>query len=395
VGRVPSEGRDAARPTPVQPPEPIISLPRPQPDDDHPILRLADYGDSPTFPSFDDGDETAIIGYEPTPGFDHDNPNSPQLPSPASPPLLVRELHALREQNRLLRAEVRHLRERDHTVHQEITRLDEELRLAARLQRDFMPRNLPTLAKVRFHLLFRPAGYVSGDLYEAARLDEKHIGFYMADAVGHGMPAALLTMFIRQAMQMKETTANSYRLLRPGTSLGRLNAALVGQELANATFATALCGLINAETGELLLASAGHPRPLLIPRSGEVVELPTEGALLGIFEGEQFADTAHTLHDGDRLVLFTDGVEVAFTHPTPHSHPHSHPNPHHNPHNSAPDPNNSFDSDRWKHELLRLRDEPAEHMLNELASTLDSQRGSLTPGDDLTVLILEFGQAAG
>ena len=51
---------------------------------------------------------------------------------------------------------------------------------------------------MQFHTLFRPASHVSGDLYDVMRLDEDHIGFYMADAVGHGMPAALLTMFIKR-----------------------------------------------------------------------------------------------------------------------------------------------------------------------------------------------------
>ena len=57
---------------------------------------------------------------------------------------------------------------------------------------------------MHFHTLFRPAGYVSGDLYDVARLDERRIGFYVADAVGHGMPAALLTMFIKHALVTKE-----------------------------------------------------------------------------------------------------------------------------------------------------------------------------------------------
>ena len=66
---------------------------------------------------------------------------------------------------------------------------------------------------VRFHTLFRPAGYVSGDLYDIMRLDETHVGFYMADAVGHGMPAALLTMFIKNALVTKQIGPEGYRLL--------------------------------------------------------------------------------------------------------------------------------------------------------------------------------------
>jgi len=84
--------------------------------------------------------------------------------------------------------------------------LDEEIRLAARLQQDFLPRRLPKVGSSRFSVYYQPAGFVSGDIYDVARLDETRIGFYVADAVGHGLPAALLTMFIKEALQTKRIT---------------------------------------------------------------------------------------------------------------------------------------------------------------------------------------------
>ena len=79
-------------------------------------------------------------------------------------------------------------------------------------------------------------GYVSGDLYDVMRLDETHIGFYMADAVGHGMPAALLTMFIKNALVTKEIGPGGYRLLAPGETIAKLNEVLLGQNLSNEFF---------------------------------------------------------------------------------------------------------------------------------------------------------------
>src|SRR5277367_1401228 len=87
-----------------------------------------------------------------------------------------------------LKQEINFLHRRDETLNFYMHRLDEELRLAARLQQDFLPKSLPQIGSIHFHTLFRPAGYVSGDLYDVTRLDEAHVGFYMADAVGHGMP---------------------------------------------------------------------------------------------------------------------------------------------------------------------------------------------------------------
>ena len=65
----------------------------------------------------------------------------------------------------------------------QITQIDEEMRLAARLQVDFLPRTLPEVDGVAFNVFFRPASYVSGDIYDVTRLDEDHIGFFVADAL--------------------------------------------------------------------------------------------------------------------------------------------------------------------------------------------------------------------
>ncbi len=117
---------------------------------------------------------------------------------PAALPVL-QQLADLQAEIDSLNAEINTLRRRDETLRFYMHRVDEELRLAARIQQDFLPKFLPQLGPVHFHTLFRPAGYVSGDLYDVMRLDESHIGFFVCDAVGHGMPAALLTMFIKRA----------------------------------------------------------------------------------------------------------------------------------------------------------------------------------------------------
>ena len=72
-------------------------------------------------------------------------------------------------------------------------------------------------------MLFRsPTAWVSGDIYDITRLDEEHVGFYVADVVGHGIPAALLTIFLKQAMIMRETVGGSYKIYSPSdVKIGR------------------------------------------------------------------------------------------------------------------------------------------------------------------------------
>ncbi len=187
--------------------------------------------------------------------------------------------------------------------------LDEQLRLAARVQQDFLPRHLPEVGTVRFAALYQPAGWVSGDLYDVVRLDEMHVGFYVADVAGHGMPAALLTMFVKKALQTKRIVGHTYRIVPPGVSLAELNADICAQDLPSCHFCTAAYGVLDTATLQLTFASAGHPEPILIRADGSAGRLSAPGILLGVFPDAQFPSCNVQLAAGDRLILYTDGLE--------------------------------------------------------------------------------------
>jgi serine phosphatase RsbU (regulator of sigma subunit) len=277
----------------------------------------------------------------------------------------LEKIESLQAELASLRNELNFMSRRDETLNFYMHRLDEELRLAARLQQDFLPKTLPQIGPLHFHTLFRPAGYVSGDLYDVARLDEAHVGFYIADAVGHGMPAALLTMFIKNALVTKQISPQGYRLLDPGEAMGRLNDSLVQQKLTQATFATAIYGTVNANTLVCRYAGAGHPPPLLIRGDGSILNLHGEGSLLGIFPDEKYGNSQVQLRMGDRLFIYTDGIEVAFA------------------------DDMLTNTQQWRAELQRRRDMPTEELLKELCDSLDKESGSLAPKDDLSIIVLE------
>jgi serine phosphatase RsbU (regulator of sigma subunit) len=294
-------------------------------------------------------------------------PSAAGLASDATPAVsaALRHMEQLQQEMDALRMELNLLRRRDETLNFHLTRIDEELRLAARLQQDFLPKELPEVGPVRFHTLFRPAGYVSGDLYDVMRLDETRVGFYMADAVGHGVPAALLTMFIKQALATKEIFAGGYRLIPPGEALARLNQTLVDQNLAHATFVTALYGIIDTVTLEVTLARAGHPAPMILRAATNKVEsLQPEGGLLGVFPGETYDTATARLSPGDRLLVYTDGIELAFG-------------------------GEPVDANRLAQELAGRAHLTSEDLLHDFCSHLDAQLGSLTPKDDVTAILLD------
>jgi sigma-B regulation protein RsbU (phosphoserine phosphatase) len=184
------------------------------------------------------------------------------------------------------------------------------------------------------------------------------------------MPAALLTMFIKRALVTKEIYAGGkgYRLLTPSETMRGLNDALVEQNLSQATYATALYGVVNTQTLELRLARGGHPSPALIRASGDIEYPAADGALLGIFADEPFTEAKVQLHPGDRLFVFSDGVEVAFC---------------------TGEQSQSPDIHRWQTTLKELSHHPSDQLLTEFSEELDRQAGSLTPKDDITIILME------
>ena len=296
-------------------------------------------------------------------------PSVPQLrlvrDEPSDP---VADVEQLRRERDDARAEAADLRRRAARLDAHLARLDGELRLAGRLQRDFLPRTLPRVGPARFEALFRPAAHVSGDFYDVVRLDEDHVGFYVADAVGHGVPAALLTMFIKHSLATKQIgPGDQYRLISPAETMARLNLTLLEQRLSDSTFATAAYGLVNVRTGQVTLARAGHPAPLHLGRDGTVTPLEPDGGLLGILPDESFAEATVTLADGDRLLLYTDGVEVAFA-------------------------ESSVDSlAHWRATVDVHAGRPAAELLGACAAAVDRFNGESPPRDDLTLLVLEMG----
>jgi len=181
--------------------------------------------------------------------------------------------------------------------------------MAGLVQRDFLPTQVPNTDKVRWATTFLPAEWVSGDIYDIARIDEQHIGFYVADVVGHSMPAALLTIFLKQALVMRQTIGSSYKIFSPTEVMANLNMRMTTQKLSGYQFATCCYCLLNINTFQLSYARAGHPYPILIRPEDQPQQLEVQGPLLGIFEEAQFPQKTVQLQPGDKLLLYSDGAE--------------------------------------------------------------------------------------
>lgn len=255
----------------------------------------------------------------------------------------------------------------------EIDRLHSELLLAARVQRDFMPKHMPSVDGLECAVLFRPAGFVSGDTYDVSRLDDAHIGFFLADAMGHGVPAALMTLYISGSLPRKDIDANGYRLVPPAESLRRLNRELHQSIAGPARFVTAVCGVIDVRTGLIDIACAGHPPPLRVTRHG-VRAVDVSGMLLGVVDDFDYQQTTIRLDEDELLLIHSDGIEAAFSP------------------RSGVDPVSKHSQAYLQHIAAMRHGDAQESLLaamESFAQDLDTQAGSFHQDDDLTILAFQ------
>jgi phosphoserine phosphatase RsbU/P len=263
-----------------------------------PIVWLAP-DDVPAVAGLDAGADAVV---RPSAGVDH-------LVAQMKALLRIQHLH-----RRLLSraAEAQNLNQKLQQAYQQI---DGDSELTRRIHRGFLPRTLPQVGRARFAVVYRPRSRIGGDFYDVMRLDENHIGLYVADAMGRGLPASsLLSIFVKKSLTTKEILGNSYRLVPPGEVLDRLNRELLNLSLPEPPFVTMMYAQLDCRDGSLMFSRAAHPHPLYVPSEGEPTYWHAAGTLLGVFESE-FPVQQKRVHPGEKLLIFSDGVHPPATGP--------------------------------------------------------------------------------
>jgi serine phosphatase RsbU (regulator of sigma subunit) len=148
-----------------------------------------------------------------------------------------------------------------------------------------------------------PYDIVGGDYYAIESLDENRYGFLLADMEGHGVAAGLYTIHLSNLWN------KHYPLLdNPADFVATINNELHKVVDNESSFATAICGLIDANNGVLRLVGAGGPPPLIIKPNGDIERLFVSGLILGIMEDVPYEDQTAQLAPGDSLLLVSDGA---------------------------------------------------------------------------------------
>ncbi|MEE8041635.1 MAG: SpoIIE family protein phosphatase, partial [Pseudomonadales bacterium] len=204
-----------------------------------------------------------------------------------------------------LQANTTDLIDKLHELEHKSEVIRKDLERAQMIQRALLPSHPPRLESVHVDALDRPGMNVGGDLYDVFSLDDGRIALYVADAMGHGVSAAMLSVLFKQRLEMCDQAGYA---LSPSEVLTHVNEQLYADVLTSGMFLTAAYVLLDTKTLELRAASAGHTPMLLLRENGEYVLLERTGPALGIAKAPHFTDHRLELRSGDRLILHTDGL---------------------------------------------------------------------------------------
>lgn len=198
-----------------------------------------------------------------------------------------------------------------HRLHQQViesAQLRREMDLAAVVQTELLPKEVPQVASLDVAGWSLPASITGGDCYDLWQLDDGRLAMLVADAAGHGMAPAMVVAQVRSLVRLLAGSEVS-----PAEVLNRVNARL-STDLSPHRFVTAVLAYLDSD-GQIELASAGHGPILIAPSPGEPMrELPATGLPL-VIDPEPSVEALEpfTLERGGQLVLLSDGIFEAMS----------------------------------------------------------------------------------
>jgi|KBSSwiStaDraftv2_1062776.scaffolds.fasta_scaffold00698_12 sigma-B regulation protein RsbU (phosphoserine phosphatase) len=184
-------------------------------------------------------------------------------------------------------------------------RIERELELAAAIQRQILPRDLPNVPGLAIAARNVPTRQVGGDYFDVFPLSGGRLAFLVADVSGKGVPAALLVSTVHAAVHLQIDEAPTIRDL-----VKRIDRHLQRYAVTR-KFLTAFFGLLEPGTGVLRYVSAGHNPALLRRSGGDVEQLKATGVPMGMFPNATWTEETLSMAKGDLLCVYSDGITEA------------------------------------------------------------------------------------
>jgi sigma-B regulation protein RsbU (phosphoserine phosphatase) len=248
------------------------------------------------------------------------------------------------------------------------------LELASRMQQALLPMSPLRVPGLNFAWIYEPCDELGGDILNVFPLGHDHVGIYLLDVSGHGVPASLLSVTLSrmlavvpgQASLVEDEGPHGFQPRAPATVVAELNRRfqMSGTYLQ---YFTVFYGVLDVARRHLRYVSAGHPPALRLPRDGEASFLSVNSFAVGWFPDAAFEEAAVDLQEGDRLYLYSDGATESMD---IHS--------------------EQFGPRRLEKACAAARTAPLQQSLNSLTEQIGAFRGCGPQLDDVSMLAVEI-----
>ena len=237
--------------------------------------------------------------------------------------------------------------------------LAKELEQAAEIQRRLLPTSAPSIPGIELAGYNAPCRTVGGDYYDFFPYPDGRVAMLVGDVAGKGMPAALLMSSLQARVQVLFDDPVDLAAL-----VTRLN-RIIHSNCPSNRFISFFIGILDPQTGELNYVNAGHNPPLLVRKNASVEKLDCTGLILGIMPAARYEQKNVRLAPGDAVVLFSDGVTEA----------------------SRPDIDEEFGEDRLAETFVKIRNLPAQSIVQAITHQLQEFTEGAPPADDITLVV--------
>ena len=184
-------------------------------------------------------------------------------------------------------------------------RIQAQLEIARQVQLELLPSGDPVIANFDISAYVFPTEEVSGDYYDWVKVFDDQIGIVVADAVGKGIPAALLMSFLRACL--RSCVQIGYA---PHIAFSKVS-SLLRDSIDDNQFITAIYGILDATNKTFVFSNAGHNPPLLIKPDGDYRYVEYGDMPLGMFDDLHYHQHFIRFERDQVMVIYTDGITEA------------------------------------------------------------------------------------
>lgn len=282
------------------------------------------------------------------------SPDNPQYPNP--------ELELKKLVNTNVELEKR-IRERTLELNKTLLNIEQDLNMAKKIQENSIDAKLNLIKELKIESFYLPMSKVGGDFYTISKLNENTYRFFLADATGHGVQAAMMTMAIKGIYDSLK-----FFEMSPSNILEIFNNEFLTRYLSLNSYLTCILVDIDIQNKKIQYSSAGHPPCVLVNKNG-IQLMEKTGKLIGIIKNLNYKTIELDFEIGDRLFLFTDGLFEEFN-----------------------NKNEEFGEEKLYSIFEKKSNNQILSVMEDALSSLDEFLGSNVKQDDITFLGIEYSE---